>query len=91
MTFLALDFQWTLTPMVHPNIVGESGWTGYFQPTVWEPRGLPFGRQAACPHPFKVFVHLQKETVVFKDPKILIIPILGLHIDFDQLEDEEAP
>ena len=29
--------------MVHPIMVGVSGWTGYFQRTIWEPRSLPMG------------------------------------------------
>ena len=35
MTFLTLDFGCTLPPMIHPIIVGVSGWTKYFQPTMW--------------------------------------------------------
>ena len=46
--------------MVHPIIVRVSGWAAYFQPTMWEPRGLLFGEidtcGPACPHLFKVFI-----------------------------------
>ena len=45
--FLALDFRCILPPMVHPIIVGVSGWTGYFQPTMWEFGGLPLGKIGA--------------------------------------------
>ena len=36
-------------------------------------------------------VHLQMEAVVFGDPLIPTRPVLGLHIDFDQLENEATP
>ena len=39
--FLALDFQCTLPPMAKPIIAGESKWSGYIQPTMWEARDLP--------------------------------------------------
>ena len=32
-----------LSPMIHPTIVGVFEWTRYFQPTMWEIRGLPLG------------------------------------------------
>ena len=44
--------------MVHPIIVGVYRWTGCFQSTMWESRGLPLGeirRGSVCLCPFKVF------------------------------------
>ena len=75
MTFLALDFQRTLPPIIHPIIVGVFGCTGYFQPTMWEPRGLPFGEICAS----------------FQGPLLLVMHVSGLHMDLDQLENEATP
>ena len=36
-------------------------------------------------------VHLSKEVVVFSCPLMLVMPVLGLHLDLDQLEDEATP
>jgi hypothetical protein len=34
-------FSGAPTTMGHPIIIGVAGWTRYFQPTMWESRGLP--------------------------------------------------
>ena len=36
-------------------------------------------------------VHLRKEAAVFRAPLILMMHVLGLHIDLDQLENEATP
>ena len=36
-------------------------------------------------------VHLRKEVIVFGSPLVLIMSILGLHIDLDRLENEATP
>lgn len=36
-------------------------------------------------------VHSYKESVVFKDPLILTLPVSGLHIELDELDDEATP
>ena len=59
---------------------------------MWEPRGLPLRRKvlANLSTPIQG-AHLRKEAVVLKSPLILVTPILGLHTDFDQLENEATP
>ena len=63
-TFPTLDFWGTLPPRVHPIIEGVSGWTRYFQQTMWEHTGLPL-RKIGAGH----FVHtrsscsLRMETI----------------------------
>ena len=55
--------------MVHPSIVRVFGCTGYFQPTMWEPRGLLLGEihtcGLACLHPFKVFIFKRRQVLLF--------------------------
>jgi hypothetical protein len=36
-------------------------------------------------------VHLWKEAIVFEGPLILLMPVLGSHIELDRLQDEETP
>lgn len=36
---LVSGFWCPLPPMLHPSIVGLTGWTLYFHPAMWEPRG----------------------------------------------------
>ena len=54
------------TTMIHPIIGEVSGRTGYFQATIWEPRGLPLGDQVWAGLMFTV--HLWKYAVVFYVP-----------------------
>ena len=77
--------------MVHPIIVGVCRQTGYFnQPR--EIRGLPLGKIGAG---HLVCVHLRcsllKGGNSLQAPLILVLPVLGLHIDIDQLKDEATP
>ena len=56
-----------------------------------EPRGSPLWEIGAGQLVRVVCVqgvHLSKEVVVFSCPLMLVMPVLGLHIDLDQLEDE---
>lgn len=52
-----------------------------------QPRGTPAGDRFMpnCPRSFKA--RLSTEAVVFGDPLILVMPVLGLLIAVDQLED----
>ena len=58
--------------------------TRYSQATMWEPRGLPLGEiGASC------LVHAHSSCSPLKGgPLILVMPILGLHRDFNQLKNE---
>ena len=72
------------TFLVHPItlhstqsiIVGVSGWTWYFQPTIWEPKGCPW--ECSCPWRWR-FSPL-KGGSSFQGPLILVMPIPVLYI-----------
>ena len=49
---------------------------------MWELGGLPVPIQG---------VHSYKESVVFKDPLILKMHALGLHMELDELDKEATP
>ena len=67
-----------------------SEWTQYFQPTMWGDLGACLEEircGLACSRPFKVRCSpLKRGSCV-----ILVIPVLGLHIDLNQLENEATP
>ena len=74
--------------MVHPIIVGyQLGYPGEperFNHACGKSMGLLFGGDGSrcrllCLCPLKVFVHLQQEAGAFRDPLILIMPILGFY------------
>ena len=58
-----------------------------------QPCGQALGKhrcKLACPRPFKV-LNLWKEALVFEGPLILVMPVLGLHIELNILENEAPP
>ena len=59
----------------------------------WDPR-LPalvgHGCRAGLSTAVQV-VHLSKEAIVFEGPLIILMAVVELHIELDQLEDEETP
>lgn len=63
--FRILDLKMFPTTMAHPTTVGVSRWNHV------ELGGLSVAVQG---------VHSYKDTVVFKDPLILTIPVSGLHL-----------
>ena len=74
-----------------PHLVGI-WWTGYFQPPMWEPGGLPMGEIGACracPCPFKVFAfkcrHLSSGASHSRDAHFSITRKLG------EVKDEATP
>lgn len=82
--FLALSFWCTLPcPLNHSGSIQVNQ---IFEPTMWEPKELPLGKIDACPCQFKMF--LQKEAIVFGGPLVLVMPVPGLYINLDQLENE---
>ena len=87
--FLVLDFECNLPSIVYPIIVGNMGEPTIFNQTLCKPRGLLLGEVGANGLSIPVQdVHLQKEASVFEGPLILIMPVLGLHIELDQLKNE---
>ena len=73
-----------------PNIVGVSRWTGYFQLTIWEPRGFPHigAGRLVC------FCSRYSPTTwgtSCRGSLILVMPVSGLHIDWDQLKNVATP
>lgn len=83
-----LSNTWFFGAPYHPIIMEVSIWTWYFQPCMWKPRGLPLGEIDACRLVHVLGVHLEKEALVFEDTLVLFMPVMELHIEWNQLEDE---
>lgn len=51
-------------------------------------RGLSLGKIGACWLVHVLGVHLEKEAVVFEDTLVLLMPVMELHVEWNQLEGE---
>ena len=78
--------------MVHPIIVGVFRGTIFFQPFMWEPRGLPLGERGVG---WLVRVGSRcsplKGGSRLRGPSNSCDASFRLHIHLDQLEDEATP
>ena len=67
---------------------GVSGWTGYIQSTILEPKGLALGEdyvQANLCLPIQG-VHLWKEATIFMVSLIVVISVLESHMELTNLK-----
>ena len=89
-TFLAFDIRCTLPHMVHPNHSGGILVSWVVSTNHVGTEGLAFGGDRchpACMRTFKVF-NLNEEDNNHWKPLILIMHLLGLHIDLDRLKNK---
>lgn len=81
--------------MVHPIIVGVCRRTGYFNQPRVKLEACHWGRIGAghlvCVQCVHLRCSLLKGGNSLQAPLILVLPVLGLHIDIDQLKGEATP
>ena len=88
-TFLRLDFWCTIQPMVHQIISGHPGGPYIFKQSCVTCSWVEGACQLVCV--LNKLVKSLKGGSNLRKSLILVMYVSGLHIDLDQLKDEETP